>query len=365
MKSSFFFLIYFVFSSFGVQIIPIQSTSGDILEKQPEFYVLEWKEGAILTPQKTDLFIEVDSLGKQRIDVLLDQNNEPVLYVANISTSVCADGECKLMHIKLYWTLLGEYAGFDRYPGMPLTKHDHDEFKIEDYYKLHALLIDDKSILGQRRIDQLVEKPKLREVNGVDAISGATIAEVKESVVSGALYSCYTAWRIVHGEVRQKLKSSTLSVLNENILNQMLYSSNQEYQIFAIGKLDQNQYEEHYERISEIFVEGIPLVRNFIVKSLSDQIWESHRLSQPFWYALPKIDIGSRSLLLGHLQFASPDILEKISEDLDVLTKNQLKIFLESLINLKLSPRLEKNLVTFAETNEVYGYLVKEYLEEY
>ena len=86
------------------------------------------------------------------------------------------------MHIRLYWTLLGEYAGFDRYVDLPLTKHDHDEFKEEDYQKLHSLLKDPNSVLRRRTIDELVEKPKQRTVNGVDALSGATIAEVKESV---------------------------------------------------------------------------------------------------------------------------------------------------------------------------------------
>ncbi|MCP4977664.1 MAG: hypothetical protein GY931_16050 [Maribacter sp.] len=145
----------------------------------------------------------------------------------------------------------------------------------------------------------------------------------------------------------------------------MLRSNNPDYQLCALENLSPAMYEVHYKRIAEIFVDGIPLVRNLIVKSLSDRIWNSPGLSQPFWHALPKIDVGSRSLLLEHLQFASPGVFEKVSENLDVLTKNQLKIFLESLSYLKFSPRLEKNLSTFANTNEVYGYLVKEFLEEF
>ncbi|MCP4977953.1 MAG: hypothetical protein GY931_17535, partial [Maribacter sp.] len=340
MKSSILLLVCVVLSSFGTQINSTETATGDKLEKQPEFYVLEWKPGTILKKQKTQLFIEVDSIGQHNIDVFEDKNGQPVLFGSDISTPVCADGECKLMHIKLYWTLLGEYAGFDRYPDLPLTKHDHDEFTTPDYLKLHRLLIDDNSILKHRTIDRLVEKPKLREVNGVDAISGATIAEVKESVVSGALYSCYVAWHLAHGEIRRKIKAYTIENLNENILVDMLRSDNPDYQLCALENLSPAMYEVHYKRIAEIFLDGIPLVRNLIVKSLPDRIWNSPGLSQPFWHALPKIDVGSRSLLLEHLQFATPGVLEKVSENLDVLTKNQLKIFLESLSDLKFSPRL-------------------------
>ncbi len=364
MKSSFFFLICFVLSSFGVQINPSQSAYGDILEKQPEFYILEWKPGTSLKKQKTQLYIKVDSIGKQKIDVLEDKNGQPVLFSSHISTPVCADGECKLMHIKLYWTLLGEYAGFDRYPDLPLTKHDHDEFTTLDYLKLHHLLMDDNSILKRRTIDRLVEKPKLREVNGVDAISGATIAEVKESVVSGALYSCYVAWHLVHGEIRRRIKEYTVEKLNEGIIVDMLRSNNPDYQLFALENLNPSKYEEHYTRVAEIFRTSIPLIRGFVVKNLPKQFWSTNTYSKPFWDTFPIIDIGSRSLLLDQLKYASPSILDYLSMNLKVMTKNQLKVFLEVISGSRLSSVLRQNLESFANSDETYSYLVIQFLEE-
>lgn len=337
-----------------------------IMDKAPEFYVLEWKKGTRLTLQRTDLFIELDSIGKQEIIALLNKANEPVLYTSNVVTPVCADGECKLMNIKLYWTLLGEYAGFDRYSEFPLTKHDHNEFTLDDYKKLHELLIDDKSILGKRSIDSLVEKPMMRNVNGTDAISGATIAQVKESVVSGALYSCYAAWYLVHGKIRQKLKSNTLSVLNENILIDMLYSRNPEYQIFVLDKIEQAKYVEHYEQIAQVFKTSIPLVRSIIAKSFMTTFQETPDLQKPFWEAFDTIDVGSRSSLMLHLDKAPLYAIEILSNKLGIMSKNQLKIFLNQLAKSgEIGPKVQSKLEAFAnDEHKSNAYLVKNYLEE-
>ncbi|WKX76613.1 hypothetical protein [Zobellia laminariae] len=180
-------------AQFGSAVAFPNSSEKTVLDKSPEFFVLNWKQGTILNSSETPMEIVVDSVGAQKVNIFRDNSDAPVLYSSNIITPVCADGDCRLMHITLYWTLLGDYAGFDRSSEEPLTKHDHDEFLFSDYWKLHELLKDHNSILKRRAIDELVTKPKPSTIEGVDALSGATIKEVKESVVSGALYSCYVA----------------------------------------------------------------------------------------------------------------------------------------------------------------------------
>lgn len=339
---------------------------NETIEISPEFFVLEWKEGTKLVPKKTNFFIEVDSLGKQEVVVLLNKNQEPVLYASEISTPVCADGECKLMNIKLYWTLLGEYAGFDRYSDLPLTKHDHDEFMVEDYQKLHVLLADDKSIMGRRSIHQLVEKPKMRTVNGVDAIAGATVARVKEAVVSGALYSCYTAWKIVHGDIREQLKGYSVSVLNKNMMLDMLYSNNADYHLFALKQLDNSGYAEHYLQVAEIFKTSTPLVRSIVAKSLIENYRSTPELQKPFWNAFDVIDIGSRSTLISYLDDAPSYISDLLSAKLSIMSRNQLKAFLEHLSDNKtISSEVQDNLKEFSNSeSETYAYLTKDFLED-
>jgi hypothetical protein len=316
-----FFAVTIGFAQFGppsgIAKLPYQSG----LVEAPEFYILDWKFGTQLNEKPTALSIVVDSLGKQKVNVLVGHDDHEVLYASDISTPVCADGECKLMHIRFYWTLLGQYAGFDRDPNLPLTKNDHDEFQYLDYLKLHQLLMDDNSILKRRKMDELVQKPKQPKMEGVDAVAGATIMEVKESVVSGALYSCYTAWHIVHGPIKDEILQQTIASLDAEVVLNMLNSRHADYQLFALKRMDEKQYEKNLVRIASIFGSGIPLVRNFIIKNLPDSVWNLEKLQQYFWNSFSNIDINSRSLLLNHINKASPKVSNDLSEQLPSMTK--------------------------------------------
>ncbi len=335
------------------------------MDKPPEYFVLDWKEGTKLIPEQTDFYIEVDSMGKQNVLALVNERKAPVLYSADIATPVCADGECKLMNIKFYWTLLGEYAGYDRYPMMPLTKHDHDEFDTADYQKLHNLLADDKNLMGRRRIDQLVEKPKMRTVNGVDAVSGATIARVKESVVSGALYSCYTAWHLVYGDIQEQLKTHTLSILDKQMTLDMLYSINPEYQIFAMEHMDAADYKEHYVQLAKVFRTSTPLVRSIIAKRFTSKFKDAPTMQRLFWEAFDEVDTSSRSLMMKYLDEAPDYVADILSTKLSSMSKNQLRSFLGYLsTGERMNSETRNNLLEFANSeNETYSYLIIEFLE--
>ncbi|MBT2161396.1 hypothetical protein [Zobellia barbeyronii] len=360
------FVTHFCDAQFGSPIAFSDSQEKTVLEASPEFFILDWKPNTSLHISETPLEIITDSVGAQKVNLFRDNTEAPILYSSNIITPVCADGDCKFMHITLYWTLLGDYAGFDRSVKEPLTKHDHDEFLFSDYWKLHDLLKDDNSILKRRAIDELVTKPKPSKIEGVDALSGATVKEVKESVVSGALYSCYVAWHLVHGKIKEQIKAHTVQQQDEAMLVQMLNNDHTNYQMYALENLDQNQYKVNFSRVSELFKSGIPLVRSFIIKNLASSFSQSPTTMQPFWDALPYIDINTRSLLLQHIDFASDATVTHISTQLSVLTKNQLLKYLEHLASKKvISTEVLKNLEHFSASNkEKNAYLVTEFLED-
>ncbi|MGS0527417.1 hypothetical protein ACU8V7_21795 [Zobellia nedashkovskayae] len=206
---------------------------------------------------------------------------------------------------------------------------------FSDYWKLHELLKDDNSILKRRAIDELVTKPKPSKIEGADALSGATIKEVKESVVSGALYSCYVAWHLVHGDIKAQIKAFTIEQQTEKMLVHMLNNENVSYQMYALENLNQAQYRAYFTRVSELFKSGVPMVRSFIIKNLADWFEQTPATMQPFWDALTHIDINTRSLLLQHIDSASDATVTNISAQLGVLTKNQLLEFLSHLENKK------------------------------
>ncbi|CAM3334273.1 hypothetical protein [Zobellia roscoffensis] len=353
-------------AQFGSAVAFPNSSKKTVLDKSPEFFVLNWKQGTILNRSETPMEIIVDSVGAQKVNIFRDNSDAPVLYSSNIITPVCADGDCRLMHITLYWTLLGDYAGFDRSSEEPLTKHDHDEFLFSDYWKLHELLKDHNSILKRRAIDELVTKPKPSTIEGVDALSGATIKEVKESVVSGALYSCYVAWHLVHGDIKDQIKAFTVAQQTEQMWIRMLNSEHTNYQMYALENLTKNQYDTNFSRISTLFKSGIPLVRSYIIKNLADSFSKEPNKMQPFWDALPYIDINTRSLLLQHIDTASEATVTSISGQLSVLTKNQIRDFLSHLENeTKISSEILKNLRAFADSSkEKNSYLVVQFLED-
>ncbi|MEX0312660.1 MAG: hypothetical protein AB3N18_00670 [Allomuricauda sp.] len=334
---------------------------------KPEFYTMQWVNGTVLMTKKIPLQIEVKDMGHQDIELLLNNDETPVLYAANIVTPVCADGECRLMYLRFYWNLLGEYAGYDRVLEEPLTKHDHDAFLEEDYRKLHLLLQDPHSVLRGREIEDLVEKPEPIEVNGVDAVAGATITEVKESVVEGALYSCYMAWHLVHGDIKEKLKQYTISRYDQSLGEQMLKSDEYDYQLFALRRLTQDQFLDYQDRILELLKSSIPLVRTYIIKSLPQNYWKDEQLQLRTWECFAAVDINSKSLLLNHINSASERVLKLLSRNLETMTKNQLRVYLQSLNKRKnIEQETIENLQTFSTSNQAtYGYVVAEFLENY
>tara|TARA_R110002111_G_scaffold25348_8_gene55746 strand:+ start:1138 stop:2253 length:1116 start_codon:yes stop_codon:yes gene_type:complete len=337
-----------------------------MLTKKPEFFALQWQEGMALKKKSTPFFIEVETLGNQNVDILVNEQNRPVLYTADVCTPVCADGECRLMYLALYWDLLGDYAGYDKVEGQVLTKHDHEEFLEQDYEKLHRLLLDDNSILKRKKMDELVSKPKEPLQDGVDAIAGATIEEVKESVVDGALYSCYVAWNIAHGPIKGELRDYTIANFDKEMKGYMLQSNEQDYQMYALGTLNEAEYLDHRDRIIQIFKEGIPLIRSYIVQNLPKLFWESDSLQMPFWESFATVDINSRSLLLNHIQQAPVEVAVLLGGNLEIMTKNQLKLYLLAIENEAMTnPDINAQLLRFAGSGtHTYAYVVAEFLEE-
>ena len=336
------------------------------VEEKPDFFAMEWQEGIVLNNEPTPIFIDVETMGNQDVDILVTSGNRPMLYTADICTPVCADGECRLMYLTLYWNLLGSYVGFDKVEGQALTKHDHVEFLEQDYEKLHHLLLDDNSILKRRKIDELVSKPKESDIDAADAIAGATITEVKESVVDGALYSCYVAWNIAHGPIKMELQEYTSALFDNELKRYMLMSNEQDYQMYALNSLSESEFMKYKDRIAQIFGESIPLVRSYIVQNLPKLFWETEDLQIPFWESFAEVDINTRSLLLNHIQEAPANVLVSLVSNLELMTKNQLKLYLEAIENIVLTnPDINAQLLRFAESgNHTYGYIVTEFLED-
>lgn len=315
----------------------------------------------------------MDSLLFHQLELLSDSQGNPLLFYSNIHTPVCIDGSCKPMYIEIYWNLVGDYVGYGVFQEELLTKFDHELFENADYERLHTLLLDNNSILKRKQLSDLFDvnaKPAEKityQGKEVDAVSGATKKEIKESVVEGALYSCFTIWHLVHGEVRNEMRRYTDSIYSPELARYFLNSSYEAYQLYAIQQMDSLMMAQSLPRLLEICAGAKPLTRIYLLKKLPRSLWRRRVIKEKLYPAFAELDVNTQTLLLKKLEYADPTVVEELSEQGAEMTKNQLKMYLAHLrLQPKpLQPTIKANLQSLVESQQhPYGYLVADFLNE-
>lgn len=189
----------------------------------------------------------------------------PFGYETDLNMAVCDDKLCANVLLKLYWDLAGNYVRFDTITGKPLTKFDHKRFAEGDYQKLNQILKDRNSMLRVLEKGDLVDKNIKLKATTVDAVSGATPATIKKAVVEGAVYSSHTLWHFVNGPIKDSIRAFTLRNYSEQVAIQMLNSDNYETQLFAIKQIPLDEYESHFEILSQVIRKSNPLICAYII----------------------------------------------------------------------------------------------------
>ncbi|NLR81443.1 hypothetical protein [Chitinophaga eiseniae] len=175
------------------------------------------------------------------LQLAMDKAGRPLYYSRNIFTPVCYTGECKPVYINFYWDLLGNYIRYDLPAAQMLTKLDHREFTWPDYEKLQAILAKDNSLLADLQITDLIVPGTEKLTDSVDAHTGATLKTIQQEVISGAVYTCYTLWHIVHGPVVAEMQRITEGYNSKDLQHRFLLSGSYAYQYWALDKvMDKN-----------------------------------------------------------------------------------------------------------------------------
>jgi hypothetical protein len=228
----------------------------------PVLYFLNPKEAErTLIYEKTIrefTIIENDTLS-YTLKLALDDSGRPQYFFRNIFTPVCYTNECKPVYVNFYWDLLGNYMRYDLPKGKILTKVDHDEFKQEDYDKLADILSRPNSIFAELQMEDLITKGTDSLTSDVDAKTGATLKTIKNEVIDGAVYTCFTLWKIAYGDqVVSKMKNITGTYLDNDMLHSFLNSSNFHYQYAAMEKVIDNkgQVKKEFEKDIEKVIGG-------------------------------------------------------------------------------------------------------------
>ncbi|WP_181954761.1 hypothetical protein [Chitinophaga lutea] len=171
------------------------------------------------------------------LNLMLDEGGKPQYFFRNIYTPVCNTGECKPVYINFYWDLLGNYTRFDMPAGEVLTKTDHRDFKPHEYAKLQEILLRETSIFSELKMEDLVVTGTEKISDSANIKTGATLKTIKNEVIEGAVYTCYTLWHLAHGRVVEEMRGIMESYSSPALLHDFLQSNNHHYQYWAMEKV--------------------------------------------------------------------------------------------------------------------------------
>ncbi|WP_211319975.1 hypothetical protein [Dyadobacter jejuensis] len=175
------------------------------------------------------------------LKLAFDESGRPQYFYRNIFTPVCYTNECKPVYINFYWDLLGNYQRFDLPKGKILTKVDHDPFMEEDYQKLQEILSKENSIFIDLEMNDLIVEGTDDLSDSVDTKSGATLKTIKNEIIDGAVYTCFTLWKIAHGKIAEVIPGLIHEYEDDMLIHEFLRSSNHHYQNWALDRLFDSQ----------------------------------------------------------------------------------------------------------------------------
>jgi len=196
----------------------------------PDFYPLPFHATSEITT------IRIDEEGKHSILLALDKEGVPCYYFSELFTEVCHNKDCKPVRVNIYWDLRGNYLKYELPDSAVLTKMDHADFLRYDYEKLHRILSNKHSVLGEYALAGLVSKQSGEVLTNVDGVSGATITTVKNDVIEGAAFTCHTLWHLVHRH-QQQFEQYFDEKLNADVLCILLKQNYLEHHHLALDRI--------------------------------------------------------------------------------------------------------------------------------
>ncbi len=236
-------------------------------------------------------------------------------YTAFIFTPICEEDKCYAVEIDFFWDAIGRFDHYDTIPGQPLTKLEHEPFTPEEYEKLHQILSEPASVLGNYQKEDLVQDI---EEEGVDGVSGATINEIKESVISGAVYSCYTLWHIVNGKVVDSIQSLTYRDLRDPLVEKLVRKEDQQINYYLINEFSEEDFLQYLPHILFTIEKGQGYYAKNAIEKMPASVFEDERAQQFFADIFSDLNYFAQISLLKKLNPQS------VSSELESTLRKQL-----------------------------------------
>ena len=177
-----------------------------------------------------------DDIANDTLIQYLSKEGYPISYSRHLRTGVCFDNKCRPLDVTLRWNVTGRYLGFELPDKEFLSKYDHDPFTEAEYQRLHAILTDSLSALKNFHYNEIVPKAD-STYDKVDAVSGATSANVLDNVVEGAAFTTYKLWHIVYGSAQQQVEALTRQRLTPELIRLILNSTHPSDKMWALNHI--------------------------------------------------------------------------------------------------------------------------------
>ncbi len=266
-------------------------------------------------PFDNSSFIQLSDSTEFDISPVFDSLDMLKGYQSYLFTPICEEDKCYAVEIDFYWDQIGRFVRYDTIPGQPLTKLDHDPFLASDYAKLMAILRNRNSVLRNYKKEELVQDTRTSEVDGT---TGATIQEVKDNVIEGAVYSCYTLWHIAHGTAVDRIQKSTLNKLSKPLVQQMISQRDQEINYFLISHFTAEEFEEYLPEVLKTIEYGEGYYPKNAIEFMPENVVSDSLVQDFFVKNFNQFNYFSQLALLKKL---SP---ETLSKELALVIKNEL-----------------------------------------
>lgn len=253
------------------------------------------------------------------LKLALDDKGQPQYFFRNIFTPVCYTNECKPVYINFYWDLLGNYERYDLPEGKVLTKVDHDEFKEADYQKLQDILIQPNSIFADLKMEDLITKGTEQLTDSVDAKAGATLKTIKNQVIDGAVYTCYTLWHIAYGRAVPEMKKVIETYSNDALLHRFLESNNHHYQYWAMEKVMNvdGVVKKPFEKDIEAIIAGKNgFIAKYALQHVGDDFIKTEQRQNWLWETYRKAAYAIQIAILKKLNSKNITISEALADHL-------------------------------------------------
>jgi hypothetical protein len=253
---------------------------------------------------KIDLEAIYDSLG------MVDQ------YHARVFTPVCEVDKCYAIEADFYWDAVGRFHHYDTIPGKELTKLDHIPFTGNDYVNLNYILSNPNSPLASYTKEELVRDVRSSEIDG---FTGATINEIKETVIGGAVYSCHTLWHIANGAVKDSIQKVTKKMFNKDLVGKLVNRQDQEANYFLIDNFSEADFTKYLPEVLKTIEDGEGYFAKKAIERMPPEAVADSLSQRFFTTSFSEINYFAQVALLKKLSSAAihPQLINTLKENMD------------------------------------------------